>query len=206
MLKERNAIRDISLFVILIGLIYYNAREQYIKHASATTIAKHVISTGLNKITDTVSDTFTELGKITKREVKKNNFSREISLFSQQANRLTKQLILLEQKITQEQDMTISLKEKFLQRVKTAKSKVEHLKQEFSKDISSGKFIAQSLAKSAIESHKKNIKDKMLKATQNVLDIVKNFSNNFLDEESEIVLPKTIDEGLEINSTLLQAL
>src|SRR3989338_5967594 len=126
MLKDRSFIRDFGCFIILLGLIRYNIEKQYIKHASTKTIAKHVARKSLEKITDTVSDTFSKLGKITRRKERDvQNVLLEESVifaeqpkttetgttpFTQQSDVLLKQLEVAQQKL--DKDDTVGSKQR----------------------------------------------------------------------------------------------
>lgn len=204
MLQGRNFIRDIMCLALLIGLVRYNFEKQYIKNISTSTMVKHVAQQGLEKITDTVSDTFTQIGKATRRKKRETkNLSKEAIAFSNQADTILQQLNQARKKITHDDSIKIKTKEDFYQDIKEVETRVIHAKKEFIKDPKNARFLTGPLGATARVMHERNLQKKLLEAVNKTGSILISLTNELNGYDKRLQPVSTVEQGLEVNHRIL---
>lgn len=203
MLKGKNLVRDLICLGLLIGLIQYNFKQQYVKHMSTKTMAKHVAKKSFEKITDTVSDTLTKLGEVTRRKDRnKKKPSKKVSSFVSQTDALLGQLERTQAAIEKDELLDKATQEKLIRKVKALHSQAEHLRKEALKDPEQARFMHGPAANTAKIVYERSLNKKLLDTVSQTESLLCELAEE-QGSNTEKVTVDSVEQGLAFNQTLL---
>jgi hypothetical protein len=204
MLQGRNFIRDIMCLALLIGLVQYNFKTQYLKNLSNSTIAIHVAQQGFEKITDTVSDTFSKIGKATRRKKRDTtHLPKEAIAFVDHADTVLQQLENTRTKIERDDSIDGMTKDAFFKDIKDVRTQVLHVRKEFIKDPKDARFLTGPLGPTARVVHERSLHKKLLESVNKTGSILLFLSNELNGQEKKLDPATSVEQGLNVNNRIL---
>ena len=196
MFGEKNIIFDSLCLVILIFLVKYNVTQQYIKHASRSSLAKHAINQQIQNITIGVSKALTGVKTKVKKQIKKTTFD-------DQTDTLLQQLNSAQTKVTQADILTDKEKTSLALEIKTIRSHIEHIKKESGKEPQELGLLSGPALTTAREVHKRSLNKKLLTATNKTGNVLITLHNELLGKDQKINPATSVLQGLQRNQSLL---
>lgn len=198
MFSENNILRDSLCLVILVFLVRHAFTQQYIKHASRRTLAKHAADIQLKKIKSGVSKAASKV----KTHVKKAVGSKHTQ-FEEQTSKLLQQL--KDAQTTLDKTDLLNNKERtaLALDIKTIRSHIEHIKRECTKEPQELGLLSGPALTTAREVHKRSLKKKLLQATNNTGSVLLTLHNELLGYDKKINPATSVSQGLHINQSLL---
>jgi hypothetical protein len=202
MLSEKNVFLDSLCLFILVFLVKHNAKEQYIKHASRTTLAKHVARKQIKQIKTGVSKALIGAKNKVSKKLQDASNAKNIS-FSEQADLLLQQLTTAQ--TTADQSDLLNDKEKTVLAldIKTLRSHIEHIKKESIKEPQEFGLLSGSTLEMARVVHKRSVEKKLLLTTNKTGTVLLTLHNELLGQDQKISPATSVLQGLERNQTLL---
>lgn len=202
MFSENNILRDSLCLVVLVFLVRHAFTQQYIKHASHRTLAKHAANLQIKKFKSGISSAASKVKKQVKKGVYKATGSKHVQ-FEEQTNELLQQL--KDAQTTLDKTDLLNDKEKtaLALDIKTIRSRIEHIQRESTKEPQELGLLSGPALTTAREVHKRSLKKKLLQATNNTGSVLLTLHNELLGYDKKINPATSVSQGLQLNQSLL---
>ncbi len=202
MLSEKNLIRDGLCLVVLVFLVRHVFTQQYIKHASKRTLAKHAVNIQMKKIKASVSNTASKVKKHVKKGVRTTINSKQAQL-EEHTSALLQQLKNAQEALDKTDLLTDKERTTLALDIKTIRSHIEHIKKESSKEPHELGLLSGPALTTAKEVHKRSLDKKLLQATNNTSFVLLTLYNEILGQDKKINPATSVSQGLQRNQSLL---
>lgn len=202
MLDGKNLIRDGLCLVVLVFLVRHAFTQQYLKHASRRTLAKHALDLQIQKIKSNVSKTASKVKTQVKKGMRAAINSRQAQL-EEQANILLQQLKNAQETLDKTDLLNDKERTSLALDIKTIRSLIDHIKKESFKEPQEFGLLSGPALTNAKEVHKRSLDKKLLQATNNTGSVLLTLHNETLGDEKKINPATSVSQGLQRNQTLL---
>jgi hypothetical protein len=202
MFGEINIFRDGLFLLMLVFLVKHNFKEQYIKHASHSTLAKHVARKQMNKLKTGVSKTLNDVKESVSNSVGITS-SKKHAAFEEQADTLLQQLNKAQTTLNQTDILSDKEKSTLALDIKTIRSHIEHVKKEHLKEPQELGLLSGPALRTARVVHKRNLEKKLLVSTNKTSNVLLTLHNELLGQDQKISPAISVLQGLEQNQSLL---
>lgn len=202
MFGEKNILLDGLCLVVLIFLVRYAFTQQYVKHASRSTLAKHAADVQLKKFTSGVSNTASKVKKHVEKSVHKALGSKQVQ-FNEQTSVLLQQLKDAQTTLDKADLLNDKERTALALDIKTIRSRIQHIQRESTKEPQELGLLSGPALYTAREVHKRSLDKKLLHATNNTSSVLLTLHNELLGQDKKINPATSVSQGLQLNQSLI---
>lgn len=202
MFSEKSIVRDSLCLVILVFLVRHVFTQQYIKHASRTTLAKHAADLQIKNFKSGVSKTVSKVKKHVKKGVRTVTGSKHAQL-EEQTNTLLQQLKNAQTTLDKTDLLNDKERTSLALDIKTIRSRIDHIKKESTKEPQELGLLSGTALTMACEVHNRSLDKKLLQATNNTGSVLLTLHNEVLGHDKKINPATSVSQGLQFNQSLI---